>query len=65
MYNKKYLKTEIKSCHGKINTNFHDNGMSKEGSHCVCLSVRLIENSVFKMGKTIIRNNFWKNVNML
>ena len=51
MYNKKYLKTKIKSCHGKINTNFHHNGMSKEGSHCVCLSVRLIENSVFKMGK--------------
>ena len=30
----------------KINTNFRDNGMTKEGFHCICLSVILID-SVF------------------
>ena len=25
VYNEKYLKTKIKSCNGKINTNFHNN----------------------------------------
>ena len=34
----------------KINTNFHDNEIPKEYSHCVCLSVILID-SVFKMSK--------------
>ena len=29
--------------------NFHDNTMPKEGCHCVCLSVILLD-SVFKMG---------------
>ena len=47
VYNEKYLKTKIKSYDGKINTNFHDNGDHQEGSHCVCLSVILID-SVFK-----------------
>ena len=32
--NEKYFKTKIKPCDGKINTNFHNNGASKEGSHC-------------------------------
>ena len=42
VYNEKYLKTKIKSYEGKINTNFHDNGIS--------LSIILID-SVFKMGE--------------
>ena len=25
VYNEKYLRTKIKSCEGKINTNFHNN----------------------------------------
>ena len=25
VYHEKYLKTKMKSCEGKINTNFHDN----------------------------------------
>ena len=41
VYIEKYLKTRIKSCDGKMNTNFHDNKIPKEGSHCVCLSVIL------------------------
>ena len=36
VYDKKYLKTKIKSYEGKINTNFHDDGISKESSHCIC-----------------------------
>ena len=41
----------MKSYNGKINTNFHDNKIPREGSQFVCLSVILI-NSVFRTGKT-------------
>ena len=50
VYNEKYVKTKIKSYNGKINTNFHDNGLSKEDSHCIWLSLILV-GTVFKMGK--------------
>ena len=50
VYNKKYLKTKMKSYNGKINTNFHNNKIPKEGSQCICLSVILI-NSVFRTSK--------------
>ena len=42
VYNEKYLKTKVKSYKGDISTNFHDNGISKEGFHCLCLLVVLI-----------------------
>ena len=32
VYNEKYIKTKIKSYNGKINTNFHNNKIPKEGS---------------------------------
>ena len=32
VYNEKYIKTKIKYYNGKINTNFHNNKISKEGS---------------------------------
>ena len=32
VYNDKYLKTKIKSYKGKVNTNFHNDKISKEGS---------------------------------
>ena len=32
VYNKKYLKSEIKCYNGKINTNFHHNKIPNEGS---------------------------------
>ena len=48
--NEKYLKTKIKSYNGKININFHNNKISKEGSQCICLSVILI-NSVYREDK--------------
>ena len=50
VYNEKYLKAKIKSCNGKINTNFHKNQIPREGSHFICLSVILI-NSVFRTSK--------------
>ena len=50
VYNEKYLKTKIKSYNGKINANFHNNKIPKEGSQCICLSVILI-NSVFRTGE--------------
>ena len=45
--NEKYLKAKIKSYNGKINTNFHNNKIPKEDSHCICLSVILID-SIFR-----------------
>ena len=57
VYNEKYLKAKIKSYNGKINTDFHNNKIPKEGSQFTCLSVILIY-SVFKKGKVIILNCF-------
>ena len=50
VYNKKYIKTKIKSYKGKINTNFHNNEISKEGSEFICESVILLD-SVYKKDK--------------
>ena len=56
LYNEKYLKAKIKSCNGKINTNFHNNKLPKEGSRFICLSVILID-PAFKTG-----NNYYPQV---
>ena len=50
VYNEKYLEAEIKSYNGKINTNFHNNKIPKEGSKFICLSVIFID-SIFRAGK--------------
>ena len=50
VYNQKYLKAKTESCNGKINTNFHDNKIPKEGSQFICLTVILIH-SVFRTDK--------------
>ena len=50
VYNEKYLKAKMKSYNEKINTNFYNNKIPKEGCQCICLSVILI-NSVFRTGK--------------
>ena len=50
VYNEKYLRTKIKSCEGKINTNFHNNKIPKEGSKYICLSV-ILTNLVYKKDK--------------
>ena len=39
VYNDKYLKAEIKSYNGKINTNIHNNKTPKERSQFIYLSV--------------------------
>ena len=41
----------MKSFNGKMNTNFHNNEIPKEGSHCICLSV-ILTNSVFRTGNS-------------
>ena len=46
----KYLKTRVKSYEGRINTNFHDNGIPKNRSHSFSLLVILIE-STFNLGR--------------
>ena len=50
MYHEKYLETKVKSCEGKINTSFHDDGKPRVRSHCICVSVIFIE-SVFEVDK--------------
>ena len=35
VYNKKYIKTKAKSYEGKINTNFRNDKIPKEGSQCI------------------------------
>ena len=57
VYNEKYLKTIIKSYNGKINTNFHNNKIPKEGYQFICLSVILID-SIFRTSKIVILTCF-------
>ena len=49
-YNEEHLKAKVTSYNEKINTNFHDNKIQKQGSQFICLSVILID-SVFRTGK--------------
>ena len=46
VYNEKDLKAKIKSYDGKINRNFHNNKIPKEGFQCVSLSVVLIDSVI-------------------
>ena len=50
VFNEKCLKAERNSYNGKVNTNFHNNKIPKEGSKFICLSVILID-SVFRTSK--------------
>ena len=50
VYNKKYLKDQIKSYNGKINTNFHNNKIPKEDSQYICLSV-ILSDSGYRTSK--------------
>ena len=47
VYNEKYLKTKIKSYDEKINKNFYNDKIAKEGYQCICLSVIWID-SVYR-----------------
>ena len=57
VYNEKYLKTKIISYTGKINKDFYNKKIPKEGSQCICLSVILI-NSVYGGDKYFYRQVF-------
>ena len=50
MYNEKYLTAKIKSYNGKINTNFHNKKIPKEGLLFICFPVMLV-NSIFRTSK--------------
>ena len=39
VYDEKYLKAKIKFYNGKINTNFQNNKIPREGFQFICLSV--------------------------
>ena len=56
VYKEKYLKAKIKSYNRKINTNFHNNKIPKEGFQYICFSVILID-SAFRTG-----NNYYPQV---
>ena len=47
VYNEKYLKAKVKSYNGKINTNFHNVKIPKEGSQFICLSEMFIDLKFF------------------
>ena len=63
-YSNKYLKTKIKSYDEKVNTNYYNDKMPKEGPHCICLSVILID-FVFKMGKSYYPQVFSEECNYI
>ena len=52
---------KIKSYKRKINTNFHNNKIPKEGSQCICMSVILI-NSVFRIDYSLVHLEECKHV---
>ena len=58
VYNEKYVKAKIKSYNGKIDTNFHNNKIKKEGSNFICLLVILIDSAFLKQVKIIILQLF-------
>ena len=44
------MRTKIKSYKTKVNTNFHNHKITKEGSQYICLSITLLY-SIFKTAK--------------
>ena len=50
VYNHKYLKSQKKILKRKVNTSFYGNKVPKQVSHCICLSVSLID-SAFRISK--------------
>ena len=56
----KYVKNKTKSYNGKINTNFHNNKIPKEGFQCTYLSLILI-NLVYRKDKNYYPQVFLEN----
>ena len=50
VYIENYMKAKIKLYNGKMNTNFHNNKLLKEGSQFIFLSVTSVD-SIFRTGK--------------
>ena len=50
VHDERYIETKIKSYDVKVNITFHDNGMFKKISQCVCFSAISI-GYVFNLGK--------------
>ena len=50
IYNDKCIRTEVNSHNDKINTDFQNNGILKDGTCCICFPIILI-NSVSDMDK--------------
>ena len=44
--NDKYIKTKIKICEDKVNTNFHDKKIPKEKTVCKCLSLIMLGSAI-------------------
>ena len=59
VYNEKYLKIKIKSHNGKINKNFQNNKIRKEGSQYICLSVIFIE-TVYRKDKKLLSSSVFR-----
>ena len=59
MHIERYLKTKVKSCEDKLNTDFHDDELPRKGPHCICLSLILID-SVYKMGERYYPQVFFR-----
>ena len=56
-YNNIFLKSKTKPYEGKVNANFNEDKVLKEGSQCICLSVILID-SGFSTGKNLSASGF-------
>ena len=61
--NDKYMKTKIKICGDKVNTNFHDKKIPKEKTVCKCLSLIML-GSVIRVNQKYYLKHFWKNANI-
>ena len=57
------IKTKIKSCGDKINTNFQSKKIPKRNTSYKSLSLIMLD-SVIRVGKENISKHFWKNVHI-
>ena len=59
VYNGKYLQTKTKFYNDKVNTIFHTEKVPKEDSHCIYVSIILIE-SAFKASENYYLKVFFR-----
>ena len=46
VHDNKCIKTKIKICNNRINTNFHNNKIPEDNEYCACFSVLLLDSVV-------------------